>query len=841
MISSKKKVFATMGTVLMLLLVVFSAGCISNMTWTFYVDDTVFYQTTTDGKSVFPAPPENPTKDGYYFVGWYYDKGVWEKPVTIASLADLPLASEVFVHAYFTKDVTNYKVTLDSNGGSFVSPVSPKDNGKIPVPENPERPHYTFIGWYTTPNYEDGMKWDFQSDEVTSDITLYAGWKPENEATHYLDGYKQTMLSGVESAYLTDDGKMYITYYLAKVDGTTLAVLTDTIYNTGGLSLTESTTTEISQSITNQLETSISDSTGGSKTSSSESSEYEDHKDLGGPEGKGKLDLLIFEIEFGGKYEREHSWGDSTTSSSSLSESWETSESITDSKSDTKEYIVSETKEWTIDLDGYPHDYYYRYVVRGDTIITKTYVYDCDSQKILEPYYDSKVIEGTLYDIPEYCEDAYFSIPAEKCINADMYDIDLNQLFKGEGTIENPYLIHTADELLMIPFDSTKYYTLMEDVEMGSYSWFDVERYSSIIDKNGYKITYNGSESSSGNSSGDNVSGDDSSADDISGDISGITEIWTPDQFMNIMYNPSGKYILMADIDLTGITLPEDVHFSGVLDGNNKKITGNNQQLNLDKHNSAETTKGRSIIFGKEDFGNDKSFGLFAKNSGKIKDLILSNFRIIGKENHDSKFVVNVGALAGENYGTISNVRLENCWIECYRTNSYIGAVAGKNSGSIVDCDITQCYVYGNGNAGGVVGLNDGEITSCRLVGGGSDHNRFLYVNKRDNVESSHGGVVGEATANSRITDVSVKDALIVTRYHRKNIDVQVNAGYIAGTNAGKIEGISISNVEHKLRNHDNDYVSNSKISSIAPAAEHTYFPGNGYVGYQTETGNLVL
>ena len=833
MISSKKKVFATMGTVLMLLLVVFSAGCISNMTWTFYVDDTVFYQTTTDGKSVFPAPPENPTKDGYYFVGWYYDKGVWEKPVTIASLADLPLASEVFVHAYFTKDVTNYKVTLDSNGGSFVSPVSPKDNGKIPVPENPERPHYTFIGWYTTPNYEDGMKWDFQSDEVTSDITLYAGWKPENEATHYLDGYKQTMLSGVESAYLTDDGKMYITYYLAKVDGAILAVLSESHYNTGGQVLSKSTTSAISDSITEQLEKTISESTGGSKETSKEFNTYLEHtRSVSISAG-----VKIGEATIGANREHSTTVGAGSTETFSRTESWDTTESITDSESLTTGKSDEVTNDWSLDLEGYPHNYYYQYVTRGDTIITKTYVYDSKTYGKIGSYYDSKIIKSgsSPTNILVYCREGEdFLIPVDERINADMLDIDLNQLFKGDGTVNNPYQIQTADELLMIPLDNTKYYKLTKDVEMGSYSWFDVERYAPIIDRNGYKITYNGSEYPSGDSSGN-------SGDNLSGDTSDVTEIWTPDQFMNIMYNPSGNYILMADIDLTGITLPEDVHFSGVLDGNNKKITGNNQQLNLNKHNSAETTKGRSIIFGKEDFGNDKSFGLFAKNSGKIKDLILSNFRIIGKENHDSKFVVNVGALAGENYGTISNVRLENCWIECYRTNSCIGAVAGKNSGSIVDCDITQCYVYGNGDAGGVVGLNDGEITSCRLVGGGSDHNRFLYVNKRANVESSHGGVVGEATVNSRITDVSVKDALIVTRYHRKNIDVQVNAGYIAGTNAGKIEGISISNVEHKLRNHDNDYVSNSKISSIAPAAVHTYFPGNGYVGYQTETGNLIL
>ena len=133
MINSGKKVFAVTGSLLMLLLIVLSAGCVTDMTVKFYVDDRVYYQTSVDGTNPINLPP-NPTKDGYYFAGWYFDKGVWEKPLTVTSLLEMPIAGEIAVYAYFTGEgAVSYKVTLDSNGGSFVEPVSVLKNGKIPV------------------------------------------------------------------------------------------------------------------------------------------------------------------------------------------------------------------------------------------------------------------------------------------------------------------------------------------------------------------------------------------------------------------------------------------------------------------------------------------------------------------------------------------------------------------------------------------------------------------------------------------------------------------------------------------------------------------------------------
>ena len=404
----------------MLLLIVLSAGCVTDMTVKFYVDDRVYYQTSVDGTNPINLPP-NPTKDGYYFAGWYFDKGVWEKPLTVTSLLEMPIAGEIAVYAYFTGEgAVSYKVTLDSNGGSFVEPVSVLKNGKIPVPNSPERPHHTFVGWYTTPDYKSGKMWDFQTDVVTSDITLYAGWKPENEAAYYLDGFKQTSLNGVESLFI-DDGKVYITYYLAKVDGTVLSVLTDPIYNTGGQSLSVYSSTEITDSTTESLEQSISEATGSStsKTTSKESSYSKSYSTSVESSFSAGFPGLQAGVKIGG--ESSSSSGTTTGTSSAVATTWDTAKSISESESKTVSRATSSARELHVSLDGYAPNYQYRYVIQGDCVITKTYVYDRDTQTILAEYYDSKVIDGSLKTVIEYCnEDEDFTIPKNMLINAQL-------------------------------------------------------------------------------------------------------------------------------------------------------------------------------------------------------------------------------------------------------------------------------------------------------------------------------------------------------------------------------------------------------------------------------------
>ena len=64
----------------------------------FIVDGEVYATVGTNGEETIKIP-ENPTKDGYIFDGWYCDNGAWQKPFTANSLLGAPLSSDMSVYA----------------------------------------------------------------------------------------------------------------------------------------------------------------------------------------------------------------------------------------------------------------------------------------------------------------------------------------------------------------------------------------------------------------------------------------------------------------------------------------------------------------------------------------------------------------------------------------------------------------------------------------------------------------------------------------------------------------------------------------------------------------------
>ena len=64
----------------------------------FIVDGEIYATVGTNGEETIKIP-ENPTKDGYIFDGWYWDNGAWQKPFTANSLLDAPLSSDMSVYA----------------------------------------------------------------------------------------------------------------------------------------------------------------------------------------------------------------------------------------------------------------------------------------------------------------------------------------------------------------------------------------------------------------------------------------------------------------------------------------------------------------------------------------------------------------------------------------------------------------------------------------------------------------------------------------------------------------------------------------------------------------------
>ncbi len=67
-----------------------------------------------------------------------------------------------------------FSVSFDSNGGSAVSSRTAESGSKISKPSDPVRDGYTFVGWYKDSALT--QAWNFNSDSVTSNITLYAKW-----------------------------------------------------------------------------------------------------------------------------------------------------------------------------------------------------------------------------------------------------------------------------------------------------------------------------------------------------------------------------------------------------------------------------------------------------------------------------------------------------------------------------------------------------------------------------------------------------------------------------------------------------------------------------------------
>ena len=117
-------------------------------------------------------PPANPTRDGFVFNGWFRDSRLtraWD-------FDNDRVRGDITLYAEWTRQ-TNHTVTFNSNGGSTVPPyVNVPHNTTITRPSDPSRSGYTFAGWFIDSNLT--RSWNFSSDRVRDNITLFAMWTP---------------------------------------------------------------------------------------------------------------------------------------------------------------------------------------------------------------------------------------------------------------------------------------------------------------------------------------------------------------------------------------------------------------------------------------------------------------------------------------------------------------------------------------------------------------------------------------------------------------------------------------------------------------------------------------
>lgn len=122
----------------------------------------------------FIIKPADPTKPNSRFVGWYVGERKW-------NFASDKVTDNITLTAKW-QSIPTYTVTFDSNGGTPVSEQHVLDDGYISDPGT-EKEGFRFAGWYLGEE-----KWDFDSDTVTSNITLKAKWIATVKVTMLVDG-----------------------------------------------------------------------------------------------------------------------------------------------------------------------------------------------------------------------------------------------------------------------------------------------------------------------------------------------------------------------------------------------------------------------------------------------------------------------------------------------------------------------------------------------------------------------------------------------------------------------------------------------------------------------------
>ena len=103
--------------------------------------------------------------------GWYKDKAMTEAWDFAADVVDQDLT------LYGKREAKIFHVTFASNGGSAVAGADLPYHSLIPKPQDPAREGYTFQGWFK--DDQAGQAWNFATDMLTEDTTLYAAWKAE--------------------------------------------------------------------------------------------------------------------------------------------------------------------------------------------------------------------------------------------------------------------------------------------------------------------------------------------------------------------------------------------------------------------------------------------------------------------------------------------------------------------------------------------------------------------------------------------------------------------------------------------------------------------------------------
>lgn len=231
-------------------------------------------------------------------------------------------------------------------------------------------------------------------------------------------------------------------------------------------------------------------------------------------------------------------------------------------------------------------------------------------------------------------------------------------------------------------------------------------------------------------------------------------EIYTAEQLQAMAEDPSGSYILMADLDMSGIAW-KSIDFCGIFDGNGHAIL--NLTLSHPGDETAKTYDGNVKTY-------DTSFvGLFGTlRNAQVKNLRLVNVRsrmdveapcfLGGIAGYSDQSVISdcavegflelrafdrmfgVGGIVGYGSGTVQRCKADVTLI-CTDTDpntldeQFMGGVFATGFMNVLDCEIIidgYCSEYGYAHNGGITGMymqypigggKEGKLTGNSITG----------------------------------------------------------------------------------------------------------------------------
>ena len=215
-------------------------------------------------------------------------------------------------------------------------------------------------------------------------------------------------------------------------------------------------------------------------------------------------------------------------------------------------------------------------------------------------------------------------------------------------------------------------------------------------------------------------------------EVQSAIEIYTPEDLMKMSEDPEGSFILMADLDMTGIPW-KAIDFAGTLDGNGHAI------LNLTLTEMGD--KKPNSCDGNKKLYETAYFGLFGTLiNAEVKNLKLINVRAL--------VTIDEPCFIGGLAGYAENATITNCTVvgtlelRAFDRMFGVGGVVGYGSGKIKKCtvDVTLITTDTDANTkdeqflGGVYATGFMNVWDCNVTIDGYT-SEYGYVH--------NGGIVG--------------------------------------------------------------------------------------------------